>query len=652
MAQSFFDEIGAALGGPQSGENDADAKRRAAKWKAYSAYLTIGSSITRSAKALLPLLGVPLVGDLADGLVSALEKSALVAQEGAEGIGAEGERAARALAVLKQDVAAALESLHRAVLAVLDDVDRLTQDEIRLLFQLIKANADFPNIIYLVLAQRDTVVKALDRIAPDRGEAFLEKIVQVGLTVPRIERGQLEKALFAGLDRYLESPSVGQRFDQERWAALYRYGVRPFFENLRDVHRFLSSFGFYVGIFRSENTFEVNPVDLIALDVVRVFVPTVYEALPALKHIITDQPRFMRDKERKEDAATVTALLESVPENLRRHAQNILENVFQPVANVLSNTYYSGADNNWFLELRVCAHQVFDRYFQFSTPTGDISQRELDTVIALVGDRIALASKFTDLKRRGLLEVTLDRLDYYRDKLPIEAATAFTATLFDLDVSDDSRYFLALQFSPLNHLRRIVYSYLRQEPSQDRRKAILQTALASTTGLFTPVKVFEIIDGSASSSRPGSPEPLLPIGSDLDDLRRQLVSLIAKAAKSGRLAADQHLAYLLGAWKRWGGTEDVRQWVENTLVSGQEGLLLILRTLRNTSYEGSLRKERHYYKLPDVEQYVDPGRLSGLIENLEVDRLAEEDAANIRLFREALERRAQGKDELNITDFL
>ena len=205
LAQSFFDEIGAVLGGPQAGESEADARKRAAKWKAYSAYLKIGGSITKSLKVALPLLGVPLIGELADGVVTALEKSAGLSKEGAEGIEAAGKASARTLAELKKEVAASLESLPKPVLAVLDDVDRLTQDEIRLLFQLIKANADFPNLIYLVLAQRDTVVKALDRIAPDRGEALLEKIVQVALTVPRIERRQLERTLFAGLDQYLSS---------------------------------------------------------------------------------------------------------------------------------------------------------------------------------------------------------------------------------------------------------------------------------------------------------------------------------------------------------------------------------------------------------------------------------------------------------------
>jgi predicted KAP-like P-loop ATPase len=175
-------------------------------------------------------------------------------------------------------------------------------------------------------------------------------------------------------------------------------------------------------VFRSGISFEVNPVDLIALEALRVFVPGIYESLPDLKNILTDEPRFMRKEEKKEDAAALTALLECAPQDLRPQVQNIPENLFPPAASVLSNSHDSEGNNDWFRSLRVCAHEVFDRYFQFSTPTGDISQSELDAVMALVSDRDALSRKFVDLRERGLLEVALDRLDYYKDKLPIQAA--------------------------------------------------------------------------------------------------------------------------------------------------------------------------------------------------------------------------------------
>lgn len=73
------------------------------------------------------------------------------------------------------------------ILIGIDDLDRLTADEVRLVFQLIKANADFPNLVYLTLFQRDIVEGNLEKAKSGSGKDFLEKVVQVGFDVPQVE---------------------------------------------------------------------------------------------------------------------------------------------------------------------------------------------------------------------------------------------------------------------------------------------------------------------------------------------------------------------------------------------------------------------------------------------------------------------------------
>lgn len=56
LAEAFFHEIGLSIG-----KNDAngEGKERAARWRAYGTYLTLGASVTKSFKTVLPLLGIP-----------------------------------------------------------------------------------------------------------------------------------------------------------------------------------------------------------------------------------------------------------------------------------------------------------------------------------------------------------------------------------------------------------------------------------------------------------------------------------------------------------------------------------------------------------------------------------------------------------------
>src|SRR5205807_6579293 len=132
-------------------------------------------------------------------------------------------------------------------------------------------------IVYLLLYQREVVERSLERVAPGEARAYLEKIVQVPFSLPPVERIRVERVLFAGLDALVNAEAaIERRFDQHRWQNLYAGGLRRYFVTLRDVRRFLSTLAFHVSVFRGTGTFEVNPVDLIALETLRVFEPDVY----------------------------------------------------------------------------------------------------------------------------------------------------------------------------------------------------------------------------------------------------------------------------------------------------------------------------------------------------------------------------------------
>lgn len=75
----------------------------------------------------------------------------------------------------KNNVVNELEQALFNILVIIDDLDRLPDDEIRAVFQLIKAIADFLNMIYLVAYDRKIVVGALDGVQKANGASYLEK---------------------------------------------------------------------------------------------------------------------------------------------------------------------------------------------------------------------------------------------------------------------------------------------------------------------------------------------------------------------------------------------------------------------------------------------------------------------------------------------
>ncbi|MFZ6681537.1 KAP family P-loop NTPase fold protein [Undibacterium sp. Tian12W] len=193
---------------------------------------------------------------------------------------------------LKSKIAKALFESNTRVLFLIDDIDRLSPDEIRELFKAIKAIADFPNVIYLLSFDRDVVQLALNKSLGIDGASYLEKIVQVPFSLPSIDKILLRQQLFTNLSRVLESfPDI--KFDEVYWHNVYVDGLDLFIEKPRDVVRltniFCVTFPPVAG--------EVNVVDFIALEFLRIFAPQVYETIRDNMDMFAGHSRQNRDAE-------------------------------------------------------------------------------------------------------------------------------------------------------------------------------------------------------------------------------------------------------------------------------------------------------------------------------------------------------------------
>src|SRR5947209_1417636 len=97
----------------------------------------------------------------------------------------------------------AVKTSQAPILLILDGLDPRTPQELLEVFQLIKANADFPNIIYLTLCDRSIVEANIKEALNVPGRDYLEKIVQVAFDVPMIDVERVRNVLFDRLNRLL-----------------------------------------------------------------------------------------------------------------------------------------------------------------------------------------------------------------------------------------------------------------------------------------------------------------------------------------------------------------------------------------------------------------------------------------------------------------
>lgn len=202
--------------------------------------------------------------------------------------------------VLKQknQVIQLLSAQSNRVLVVLDDIDRLNNEQIRYIFQLITSVARFPNMTYLLVFDKEIVVEALKDVQSGNGQDYLEKVIQMPIQIPNIQRSDLHNFLFEQLDKIIiDFKDLG--YNQKHWQQLFQSCVDPFITHLRDINRLCNALRFKLTGISSEIDF----ADMLAISILEIQHPLVYNWAKNNKSILTGENDYSTlgvDKTQKE----------------------------------------------------------------------------------------------------------------------------------------------------------------------------------------------------------------------------------------------------------------------------------------------------------------------------------------------------------------
>ena len=98
------------------------------------------------------------------------------------------------LSELKDKLVTSLRELGHRFVITIDDVDRLEPAELIEILRLVRSVVDLPNVIYLLCYDRDTLAHSIEKAAGIKsGQAYLQKIVQLTVMVPKPEPLQLRQ---------------------------------------------------------------------------------------------------------------------------------------------------------------------------------------------------------------------------------------------------------------------------------------------------------------------------------------------------------------------------------------------------------------------------------------------------------------------------
>lgn len=330
---------------------------------------------------------IPIAGSILSTIGKILGKKAKAYSESKSGD----------LQKIKDEIIAMLLKEKIKIIVIIDDVDRLSNQEIISVFQLIKSLADFPYTVYLLAFDREVVVRALAEVQQGDGEEYLEKVIQVPFELPSPSENDIHQVFFNKLNSIImDYPD--EKWEKDYWSALFYLGIKNYLTSIRDVVRFINTFSLKYSLLKNDT----YPIDLIGITCIQVFEPQVYSKLQLNKEQLCGSSTTVYDlyeQEKERIQAAYNDIISDALESERCSIENILVELF-PKLQILKNNYYGmQRQYNHYAALNngnICCPECFDRYFALILESNSIPQK-------LIAHLIFEASEAELL--RGILEL-------------------------------------------------------------------------------------------------------------------------------------------------------------------------------------------------------------------------------------------------------
>ncbi|MCK4504645.1 MAG: AAA family ATPase [Candidatus Aegiribacteria sp.] len=475
---------------------------------------------------------------------------------------------------IKHSISERIYKLDQKLLIVIDDIDRLSPEEVSEVFKLIKCNADFPNTVYLIAFQRNVIENHLAKNRYD-GQQYLEKIVQVPFNIPHTPLDQVMGFLARHLNQMHERGLLGELFDKDRWSDLNLSGFRDFFQTLRDVKRFVSSASFHASLFQGDSCYEVNPIDLLGIEAIRVFAPEMYGRLKESRYFLTVEA--FQDVQQS-DKMQMKDFVNNILKTDQPYAKQVALFLFPVLKNYEDRP--AGFQNVsiqmdlWFKDIRICHPDCFDRYFQLTIPSNQISHSLVTRLIDSVSDISKFEQVIYEIENRELLEQAIDRLRYYVKDIHSGTYPGFLMNLMYLGdrvscIREEA--FAQSSFSTLGWIFRTNLNDKRKDIRMRSNEVQHAFSNSSSVALMASVIIQE------HYLRQKEEDHYLLNSNTLECIEKELLKRLQSISikDKNRLLAIPALVSVLKFWFDSGGEEQLRDWVIS-IDSSKQNVLAVL----------------------------------------------------------------------------
>jgi hypothetical protein len=217
----------------------------------------------------------------------------------------------------------------------------------------------------------------------EAGRSFLEKIVQVPLHLPPADTLALRRMTLEGVQAVLDHSEIPLNQGQaDAYGRHFVDGLEPGLDTPRRGKVYVNALAFSLPLTKGE----VNPVDLMLIEGIRVFYPNLYAAIRDNEDLFlkvrADNAQANEARRQQLSEIVTRGLVGRNEREIGAIRRGLLDVLFPRISNM---GYGHDWDRRWAQEQRICSDQYFKRYFSYGVPPGDIADLE----VALFLERLA-----------------------------------------------------------------------------------------------------------------------------------------------------------------------------------------------------------------------------------------------------------------------
>ena len=262
----------------------------------------------------------------------------------------------------KETISLKIKASNHKLLIIIDDLDRLDSNEIKMMMKLVRSVADFPNVVYILCYDQTIVEKALSE-NNNIGHEYLQKIVNLQISLPEIKGTVLKESIKS---EYLKV--IGRQDINESEQCMVDCAW-VLIKSMRESKLIISRFQVIFSISRNNTC----PMDLFILILIESLDPTVYNWISDNRFMLC-MGRVPSAKELfSNDQKTISDEYDDVK----------LNPDFKPLISLLFPSFKSnypiyGSD---MMDYRIRQYPYLENYFKLAPSSLEITDEFIETIM-------------------------------------------------------------------------------------------------------------------------------------------------------------------------------------------------------------------------------------------------------------------------------